>query len=155
MPGIEQLYKMTTINNYEKKNSASSCILNSKEDNNIINDNTKIPVDSMDELIQIVNRLQEVFAVVSEHSSADKGTVELPQIVVVGAQSSGKSSVLESLVGRTFLPRGPGVVTRRPLVLQLIYISKKDLIKLSTELSHPGIEAWGVFLHKPDKRYLK
>ncbi len=34
-------------------------------------------------------------------------------------QSSGKSSVLESLVGRDFLPRGSGIVTRRPLVLQL------------------------------------
>lgn len=43
----------------------------------------------------------------------------LPQIVVVGGQSSGKSSVLESIVGRDFLPRGAGICTRRPLVLQL------------------------------------
>ncbi|KAF5761289.1 putative Dynamin superfamily, P-loop containing nucleoside triphosphate hydrolase [Helianthus annuus] len=34
-------------------------------------------------------------------------------------KSSGKSSVLESIVGRDFLPRGSGNVTRRPLVLQL------------------------------------
>ncbi|GJU44936.1 dynamin-related protein 1E-like protein [Tanacetum coccineum] len=34
-------------------------------------------------------------------------------------QSSGKSSVLESILGRDFLPRGFGIVTRRPLVLQL------------------------------------
>ena len=39
--------------------------------------------------------------------------------VVVGSQSSGKSSVLESLVGKDFLPRGIGIVTRRPLYLQL------------------------------------
>jgi GTPase SAR1 family protein len=39
---------------------------------------------------------------------------------VVGSQSSGKSSVLESLVGYDFLPRGTGIVTRRPLVLQLL-----------------------------------
>jgi len=32
----------------------------------------------------------------------------------------GKSSVLENIVGRDFLPRGTGIVTRRPLVLQLI-----------------------------------
>jgi hypothetical protein len=38
----------------------------------------------------------------------------------VGSQSSGKSSVLESLVGYDFLPRGTGIVTRRPLVLQLL-----------------------------------
>ncbi|CAH1426923.1 unnamed protein product [Lactuca virosa] len=43
----------------------------------------------------------------------------LPTIVVVGGQSSGKSSVLESVVGKDFLPRGSGIVTRHPLVLQL------------------------------------
>ena len=37
---------------------------------------------------------------------------------------SGKSSVLENIVGRDFLPRGSGIVTRRPLVLQLITISE-------------------------------
>lgn len=30
--------------------------------------------------------------------------------------------MLESLVGRDFLPRGSGIVTRRPLVLQLINV---------------------------------
>ena len=38
---------------------------------------------------------------------------------LVGGQSSGKSSVLEAIVGRDFLPRGSGICTRRPLVLQL------------------------------------
>ena len=46
--------------------------------------------------------------------------LELPQVAVIGSQSSGKSSVLEALVGRDFLPRGPDVCTRRPLVLQLV-----------------------------------
>ena len=31
--------------------------------------------------------------------------IQLPQIVIVGSQSSGKSSVIESLVGRSILPR--------------------------------------------------
>ena len=39
---------------------------------------------------------------------------------MLGSQSSGKSSVLENIVGRDFLPRGTGIVTRRPLILQLI-----------------------------------
>uniref|UniRef100_A0A8C1SEG7 Dynamin-2 n=1 Tax=Cyprinus carpio TaxID=7962 RepID=A0A8C1SEG7_CYPCA len=46
--------------------------------------------------------------------------LDLPQIAVVGGQSAGKSSVLENFVGKDFLPRGSGIVTRRPLVLQLI-----------------------------------
>ena len=45
--------------------------------------------------------------------------LNLPQICVVGGQSSGKSSVLENIVGRDFLPRGSGIVTRRPLVIQV------------------------------------
>ena len=45
--------------------------------------------------------------------------IQLPRIASLGTQSSGKSSVLESIVGLDFLPRGDGVVTRRPLELRL------------------------------------
>ncbi|XP_072919686.1 dynamin 3a isoform X2 [Hemitrygon akajei] len=69
----------------------------------------------MEELIPMVNRLQDAFSAVGQSCRLD-----LPQIAVVGGQSSGKSSVLESFVGRDFLPRGPGIVTRRPLILQLV-----------------------------------
>lgn len=51
----------------------------------------------MEELIPIVNRLQDVFNAIGETP------IDLPQIVVVGSQSSGKSSVLESIVGRCVL----------------------------------------------------
>lgn len=44
-------------------------------------------------------------------------------------QSSGKSSVLESLVGRDLLPRGTGIVTRRPLILQLVHVDPGDARK--------------------------
>ncbi|ORY05089.1 hypothetical protein K493DRAFT_404446 [Basidiobolus meristosporus CBS 931.73] len=47
--------------------------------------------------------------------------IQLPSIVVIGSQSSGKSSVLESIVGREFLPKGNNMVTRRPLELTLIH----------------------------------
>jgi len=67
----------------------------------------------MQSLIPIVNKLQDVFAAIGKHP------LDLPQIVVIGSQSSGKSSVLEHIVGRDFLPRGTGIVTRRPLILQL------------------------------------
>ncbi|KAL5012567.1 hypothetical protein ScPMuIL_011118 [Solemya velum] len=68
----------------------------------------------MEQLIPIVNKLQDSFASLGFPLSLD-----LPQIAVVGSQSAGKSSVLENFVGRDFLPRGSGIVTRRPLVLQL------------------------------------
>lgn len=65
--------------------------------------------------ICIVNKLQDAFATVGVHNPVD-----LPQIAVIGSQSSGKSSVLENIVGRDFLPRGTGIVTRRPLVMYSI-----------------------------------
>ncbi|KAF1867421.1 hypothetical protein Lal_00049850 [Lupinus albus] len=47
-----------------------------------------------------------------------KEGIQLPTIVVVGDQSSGKSSVLESLAGIS-LPRGQGICTRVPLIMRL------------------------------------
>ncbi|KAG8194558.1 hypothetical protein JTE90_013303 [Oedothorax gibbosus] len=70
--------------------------------------------EGMDKLIPIVNRLHDAFSKLGVNLSID-----LPQIAVVGGQSAGKSSVLENFVGRDFLPRGSGIVTRRPLILQL------------------------------------
>lgn len=53
-----------------------------------------------------------------------KEGIQLPTIVVVGDQSSGKSSVLESLAGIS-LPRGQGICTRVPLIMRLQH--KPDL----------------------------
>ncbi|KAG5285426.1 hypothetical protein AALO_G00003230 [Alosa alosa] len=69
----------------------------------------------MEDLIPLVNKLQDAFSSIGQSCNLD-----LPQIAVVGGQSAGKSSVLENFVGKDFLPRGSGIVTRRPLVLQLI-----------------------------------
>ncbi|XP_048050998.1 dynamin-2 isoform X1 [Megalobrama amblycephala] len=69
----------------------------------------------MEELIPLINKLQDAFSSIGQSCN-----LELPQIAVVGGQSAGKSSVLENFVGRDFLPRGSGIVTRRPLILQLV-----------------------------------
>ena len=46
--------------------------------------------------------------------------ISLPRIAVLGEQSSGKSSLLEMICGLNFLPRGTGIVTRRPLELRMV-----------------------------------
>ncbi|XP_047213025.1 dynamin-2 isoform X4 [Girardinichthys multiradiatus] len=69
----------------------------------------------MEDLIPLINKLQDAFSSIGQSVNLD-----LPQIAVVGGQSAGKSSVLENFVGRDFLPRGSGIVTRRPLILQLV-----------------------------------
>lgn len=135
-------------------------------------------MSSLDDLIPLVNKLQDlVFNTIGSDS------LDLPQVVVVGSQSSGKSSVLENIVGRDFLPRGTGIVTRRPLVLQLINIPPSQCTKPSdngfvpshdhTTASVPPSsfelmgdvqphsrtaqpvpgEEWGEFLHAPGHKY--
>ncbi|KAI5710584.1 hypothetical protein M8J75_009896 [Diaphorina citri] len=99
----------------------------------------------MEALIPVINKLQDVFNTVGTDA------IQLPQIVVVGTQSSGKSSVIESLVGKSFLPRGIGIVTRRPLILQLYYCPKDDREKRTAAAGTMDLDAWGQFLHTKDK----
>ncbi|KAK3027407.1 hypothetical protein RJ639_042086 [Escallonia herrerae] len=95
---------------------------------------------TMESLIGLVNRIQRACTVLGDHGGKGMSLWEaLPSVAVVGGQSSGKLSVLESVVGRDFLPRGSGIVTRRPLVLQLH----------KTE----GQSDYAEFLHAPKKRF--
>ncbi|KAG5439814.1 hypothetical protein PCANB_000096 [Pneumocystis canis] len=105
---------------------------------------------SLEDMIPLLNKLQDlVFNTIGTDS------IDLPQVVVVGSQSSGKSSVLENIVGKDFLPRGSGVVTRRPLILQLINVlpsvtntkTKGSIIDISRE------QEWAEFSHTLGKRY--
>lgn len=135
----------------------------------------------MDQLIPVINRLFEVFEAIEpdDPELAFSSSIDLPRIVVVGAQSSGKSSVLESLVMRDFLPRGKDIVTRRPLILQLIHrpfiyldaidaggsvrgksYSSDALLsfnRLSTSEKSPSApgedEEWGEFGHLPGQKF--
>uniref|UniRef100_A0A8C4NJ51 Dynamin-1-like protein n=1 Tax=Eptatretus burgeri TaxID=7764 RepID=A0A8C4NJ51_EPTBU len=99
----------------------------------------------MEALIPVINKLQDVFNTVGAE------TLQLPQIVVVGVQSSGKSSVLESIVGKDFLPRGTGIVTRRPLVLQLVHVATDERLQTRGEENGVEDEEWAKFLHTKNK----
>jgi dynamin 1-like protein len=111
----------------------------------------------MDQLIPIASKLQDVLGAVGQNTALD-----LPQIVVVGGQSSGKSSVLEGIVGRSFLPRGAGIVTRRPLVLQL-YNTRASREGEDDEDNYENVDPnqetfdnnaeWGEFLHIPGRKF--
>ena len=61
----------------------------------------------------------------------------LPRIVVVGDQSAGKSSVLQS-IANVELPQGGGAVTRCPLILRMQNIKAADT---SVTISWPGQSA--------------
>ncbi|KAF2313457.1 hypothetical protein GH714_011093 [Hevea brasiliensis] len=93
--------------------------------------------------VPLVLKVQRACTALGDHGEASALPTlwdSLPAIAVVGGQSSGKSSVLESIVGKDFLPRGSGIVTRRPLVLQL-------------HKSDEGSRDYAEFLHLPRKRF--
>ncbi|KAL7203974.1 hypothetical protein ACSBR2_017104 [Camellia fascicularis] len=99
---------------------------------------------TMVSLIGLVNRIQRACTALGDHGGGDTSFSSLwdalPSVAVVGGQSSGKSSVLESIVGRDFLPRGSGIVTRRPLVLQLYKIDD-------------GQQEYAEFSHLPRRKF--
>jgi dynamin 1-like protein len=108
------------------------------------------------EIVATINKLQDVFSAVGSSAA----TIDLPQICVLGSQSSGKSSVLENIVGRDFLPRGTGIVTRRPLVLQLVHRPATDakVNGAAPQLNSGDDKAananeWGEFLHLPGEKF--
>lgn len=97
-------------------------------------------------VIPIINKLQDILAPLG---ATELSEIQLPQVAVIGSQSSGKSSVLEALVGRDFLPRGSGICTRRPLILQL---ENRPLVQ--SDFNDDGLELeWGEFRHLPQKRF--
>ncbi|XP_047338606.1 phragmoplastin DRP1E-like [Impatiens glandulifera] len=103
----------------------------------------RFPLPMMDGVIGLVNRIKHACSLIEDQGYENAVPTlcdSLPTIVVVGGQSSGKSSVLESIVGRDFLPRGSGIVTRRPLVLQLYKLND-------------GGEDYAQFLHLGNKNF--
>ncbi|XP_002965423.2 dynamin-related protein 4C isoform X2 [Selaginella moellendorffii] len=97
--------RMAIMERYRSRRTPEECALQTP-----FNENVRPLLDAVDTLRQL--------------SVAEEG-IKLPTIVVVGDQSSGKSSVLESLA-QVDLPRGQGVVTRVPLVLRLQNTSGTD-----------------------------
>ena len=70
------------------------------------------------EILRIGNVLNSIFL--------NRTDLEIPHMVVVGSQSSGKSSILNSILGMDILPTGTNMVTRCPIQLELIQ-SKTDI----------------------------
>ncbi|KAI6684397.1 hypothetical protein NL676_030310 [Syzygium grande] len=82
--------------------------------------------DRIRPLLDAVDKLRKLMVM--------KEGIPLPTIVVVGDQSSGKSSVLESLAGIS-LPRGQGICTRVPLIMRLQHRRPTDSPELHLEFN--------------------
>lgn len=90
---------------------------------------------SIDDVFDV--KLGDKLALIEEmRSSLGEEGIQCPGVVVVGAQSAGKSSVLERLTGLAF-PRAENTCTRVPIIVQLQRGSSKVDVAISTEADFP------------------
>ena len=90
-----------------------------EEDDDDENDENDAVDTTQDEMLNLTKQMIEIRTILNKVDSSS-AHLTLPSIVVIGSQSSGKSSVLESIVGKEFLPKGSNMVTRRPIELTLV-----------------------------------
>lgn len=76
---------------------------------------------------QILNIANDINSLFSETNLAEtKFELTLPRLVVVGTQSSGKSSVLNAIMTMDILPTGKNMVTRTPLDIRLFKLKESQ-----------------------------
>uniref|UniRef100_M8BS33 Dynamin-related protein 1B n=1 Tax=Aegilops tauschii TaxID=37682 RepID=M8BS33_AEGTA len=96
-----------------------------------------LPQQHMKGLVSLVDKLQRACTALADQGEesalpADWNWDALPSVAVIGVQGAGKSSVLECLIGKNFLPKG---ITCRPLIVKLNQVD--------------GIKEYAMFSHQP------
>lgn len=76
----------------------------------------------MQELTRRMLEIKSILKTVSSGDQTSTGMLWLPSIVVIGSQSSGKSSLLESLVGQEFLPKSVFFFTFNLIIIVLLLL---------------------------------
>ena len=84
------------------------------------NESSHSSILSNKEVLRVGSVLNSIF------QQNDSG-IEIPKLVVVGSQSSGKSSLLNGILSIDLLPTGKNMVTRTPLHLELIPNQDKNV----------------------------
>jgi len=89
-------------------------------------------------------RRYEAYNSLHSLANAYQKPFEVPTVVVVGAQSAGKSALVEALMGFQFNEVGGGTRTRRPIALQMHYNAACDepRCKCWTTPGRDGVSAW-------------
>jgi len=80
-------------------------------------------MDAMDELVQLSESMRQAASLLADDDPSDESTPRRPSTflnaVALGNVGSGKSAVLNSLIGHPVLPTGENGATRAPIVVDL------------------------------------
>ena len=136
------------LKNYEKEfNDLIKKISNEKEDNNILNQSIIIDVKDTKkiekrELIKnyivelkelennnIIEFINEEYNKLNEFIDNDNKI----RIAFLGTTSTGKSTILNNLIGKKILPTGPGICTKKGIIIQNINNNIPELYKAKFE----------------------
>eukprot|EP00656_Telonema_subtile_P006941 TRINITY_DN1322_c0_g1_i2.p2 TRINITY_DN1322_c0_g1~~TRINITY_DN1322_c0_g1_i2.p2 ORF type:complete len:672 (-),score=135.83 TRINITY_DN1322_c0_g1_i2:234-2249(-) len=98
------------------------------------------------EILKVSNALQGIFSC----GKSDLKMPELPQIVVIGSQSSGKSSLLNGIMAADILPLGEQMVTRTPLHLHLVNVESGMRAEFGSSSSGAWNPHWKIDLTDPN-----
>jgi signal recognition particle receptor subunit beta len=107
---------------------------------------------------------EKLFVAISEATQYGIALKHFPNIVVIGPQSAGKTSVVEAICGRNFMPKHMGMATKKKINLTIIRsptlkfkIQDKEITdeKLAAEVidrlnQNPQIPMVHVEIHAPD-----
>lgn len=100
------------------------------------------------EILKVSNALQGIFSTAGGKSELKMP--ELPQIVVIGSQSSGKSSLLNGIMAADILPLGEQMVTRTPLHLHLVNVETGMRAEFGSSANGSWTPHWKIDLTDPN-----
>lgn len=76
----------------------------------------------------------------NSRSESKKVSLNIPRIVVVGTQTSGKSSLVNRMIGMDLLPTGNNMVTRSPIYIEITNCRNDDIPSISLSCIDEGRE---------------
>ena len=94
------------------------------------------------DILNIGNALNSIFV--------NRKDISIPKLAVVGSQSSGKSSILNSILGMDILPTGSNMVTRGPLQLELVQSLTDVKAVFGEYINSEWIEIKSIKIQYPD-----
>ena len=110
-----------------KDDELESHSINTNDDEHNITEEKELDYSIDEEEPEIFEEASEFFFKIKEVNTFIKileklkltEYINIPRICSIGNQSNGKTSILTNIIGLDILPKGDGVVTRRPLELRL------------------------------------
>lgn len=143
--GIATAIDLDLDNDFKsKKKSKEADLMNIACEINIFNEKQKSSKKSIDELLNYIKKYEtnvnEPFGD-DENNLSKNCNLNFPRLVVVGTQSSGKSSLVNRIINIDLLPTGNNMVTRTPIYIELKNCETNEIPCINLSYVKDGVES--------------